>query len=464
MRNKIKIIAGLAASHFLAIFLTATIVMAAFTSYNLYLTALPHSDDYTIESDGAGNVRAIKYDGSTPYSGTDLGNIVNTIIGSGLTYTQRKALAPLSVKVMGGNYTVTEKILINRKHLQIDFGFSSFYSSLLPFLEVDGHEFVWDSTEPNLNDLVIMNFHAQYTGSVMDGAFVYVHDVHHSRQYPASGEDQYGGGLEFSNWDLTGKFRYNDYAFTGLKIGATEGAHFSHITGQRFGSGIWIVYIAPWQASHNVFDLVFWRETNYGVIYDGSASVTNDVWNSPKLMNTGNSAFALKAEIAGVLITDLQVEGYYGYGLESNAMSVTVINPLFSSSGGVGNAGEGRYAIYLPTGSVQHYASIVNPQIYGTPTGIYSRVDTTISGLYTLSVTTPLDISGAVIHGLEAHGSGAYATGAWVAYGFSYGVTPSSITLTPRSNVAVWVSARNSTHFQVGVSAGTPTIDWIAEV
>ena len=62
----------------------------------------------------------------------------------------------------------------------------------------------------------------------------------------------------------------------------------------------------------------------------------------------------------------------------------------------------------------------------------------------------------------ENSGTTIITNGDWIIHGLT--TTPSIVTLTPRSNVNVWVNDRNATHFQVGVSSGTVTVDWYAEV
>ncbi|MHA2306514.1 MAG: hypothetical protein ACXACU_14105, partial [Candidatus Hodarchaeales archaeon] len=52
--------------------------------------------------------------------------------------------------------------------------------------------------------------------------------------------------------------------------------------------------------------------------------------------------------------------------------------------------------------------------------------------------------------------------GTWVSHGLSS--TPLIVILSPQSDVNVWVMARDDTQFQIGVSAGTVTVDWYAEV
>ena len=59
-----------------------------------------------------------------------------------------------------------------------------------------------------------------------------------------------------------------------------------------------------------------------------------------------------------------------------------------------------------------------------------------------------------------------YATsisdGDWIAHQLPW--TPNNTLLTPTSNVNVWCSAMNSTHFQVGVSSGTIDLYWRVEL
>lgn len=55
------------------------------------------------------------------------------------------------------------------------------------------------------------------------------------------------------------------------------------------------------------------------------------------------------------------------------------------------------------------------------------------------------------------------SNGDWISYGVTFGQAPQVIIVTPRSSATVWVSDRNATHFQVGTSASSITIDWIAE-
>lgn len=57
--------------------------------------------------------------------------------------------------------------------------------------------------------------------------------------------------------------------------------------------------------------------------------------------------------------------------------------------------------------------------------------------------------------------SSSVSNGDWQAHGLMG--TPTTVILTPHSNVNVWCNARNTTHFQFGVASGTPDIDWYAE-
>jgi len=60
--------------------LVATMVFASFTSYNIYLDALPRVAQYTIEDDGAGTYRAIKYNGQALFSSTNSSEVINDCI------------------------------------------------------------------------------------------------------------------------------------------------------------------------------------------------------------------------------------------------------------------------------------------------------------------------------------------------------------------------------------------------
>jgi hypothetical protein len=62
----------------------------------------------------------------------------------------------------------------------------------------------------------------------------------------------------------------------------------------------------------------------------------------------------------------------------------------------------------------------------------------------------------------ENSGTATVANGDWIPHDLAD--TPKIVTLTPRSQVTVWVNDRNETHFQIGVSSGTVTVDWHAEV
>jgi hypothetical protein len=186
-------------------------------------------------------------------------------------------------------------------------------------------------------------------------------------------------------------------------------------------------------------------------------------------MNTGAVAFFVDNDaVSQIILISPQVEGFYGDGILSRAAITTIENPLISSCGGAG-IGEGQEAeqvgIYFAPAYSGETASLKNSYIVNVPTAIKTLADTTIQGITIAgTVTTILAVSGGYykIHGLENHGSGAYTNNAWVAHGLP--LTPSTVTLTPRSNVAVWVNNRNATHFQVGVASGTPTIDWDAKI
>lgn len=60
--------------------LVSTIVFASFASYNLYIEALPHAATYTIEDDGAGTYRAIKYNGQVMFPSTNSSEVINDCI------------------------------------------------------------------------------------------------------------------------------------------------------------------------------------------------------------------------------------------------------------------------------------------------------------------------------------------------------------------------------------------------
>ncbi|MCX6821839.1 MAG: right-handed parallel beta-helix repeat-containing protein [Candidatus Aenigmarchaeota archaeon] len=62
----------------------------------------------------------------------------------------------------------------------------------------------------------------------------------------------------------------------------------------------------------------------------------------------------------------------------------------------------------------------------------------------------------------ENSGTSTVINNQWVPHGLA--LTPSIVTLTSHSNVNVWVNDRNATHFQIGVSSETVTVDWYAEV
>ena len=82
LKRAFTIISGLTLSHLLAILLTASIVSASFVSYNLYLDAIPHTATYTIETDGAGNYRAIRYDGKVLWPSTNASYVFQSCLDS----------------------------------------------------------------------------------------------------------------------------------------------------------------------------------------------------------------------------------------------------------------------------------------------------------------------------------------------------------------------------------------------
>jgi hypothetical protein len=92
-----------------------------------------------------------------------------------------------------------------------------------------------------------------------------------------------------------------------------------------------------------------------------------------------------------------------------------------------------------------------------------------ISGVRITDCVTPYILVGAnsriMLADPKTENSGtatSITNGYWQPHGLAS--TPTIVTLTPRSNVVVWVIDRNVTHFQVGVSSGTVTVDWYAEV
>lgn len=91
-----------------AIILTATIVTASFTVYNLYLDALPHTATYTMETDGSGNYRAIKYNGQALWDSTNASYVFNSA---------RDALAATGGEIFfpAGTYTFPQPLTVTGK-------------------------------------------------------------------------------------------------------------------------------------------------------------------------------------------------------------------------------------------------------------------------------------------------------------------------------------------------------------
>jgi len=90
----------------LIVILTAVIVTAPFTSYNLYLDAFPHSATYTIETDGSGNYRAISYTGQALWDSTNASYTFNSAI-SALTSGEK-------IFAKAGTYSIDSLITIDK--------------------------------------------------------------------------------------------------------------------------------------------------------------------------------------------------------------------------------------------------------------------------------------------------------------------------------------------------------------
>jgi len=126
-----------------------------------------------------------------------------------------------------------------------------------------------------------------------------------------------------------------------------------------------------------------------------------------------------------------------------------------------------KYGIWvLDTSAGNH--KFINGKITGVGTGlrdqgtlksIFENIDLTGITTKVLDATKVYHCDGYVT---ENSGTASSITNAtWVSHGLAS--TPTTVILTPRSQVTVWCIARNSTHFQIGISGGTATIDWIAE-
>ena len=102
-----------------------------------------------------------------------------------------------------------------------------------------------------------------------------------------------------------------------------------------------------------------------------------------------------------------------------------------------------------------------------TATGDYNVVkDNYLSGS-TARIDIQAGSTGHIIEGnkgyiTENRGVASVTDGTWVSHGLVS--TPIIVILTPQSDVNVWVMARTTTQFQVGVSTGTVTVDWYTVV
>ncbi len=241
------------------------------------------------------------------------------------------------------------------------------------------------------------------------------------------------------------------------------------------------------------------------LIYCNVSLPTNGVFMSvgstgpPATPTVWNNVYIWDKRAAGdySMLISIRAEGLVvnGLGLTLSVNSGSIVNPRLFSITGWGTHIINGLAVYQNAGSpvkyqfqFQGYGTLIlnsveflKPEFLsgqhiwsqgvgqGTTPLYVELTDGAYQESNTPMVPTTYNPADAVVY-LRLHGrfyqNSGVATSITDGYWQKHGLTdtPTIVTLTPRSQATVWVNDRNATHFQVGVSSGTVTVDWYAEV
>jgi hypothetical protein len=132
--------------------------------------------------------------------------------------------------------------------------------------------------------------------------------------------------------------------------------------------------------------------------------------------------------------------------------ATTLLNPIYSDGGSLTDD-----CIRLEHGDA--FTVIINPRFAGWGAASVKKID--LEGGYMQLIARSgggddFDCTGYLSDNCGSTIS--VSNGTWIAHGLI--TTPLSVDLTPRTQVTLWRLDANATHFQVGVSSGTVTVDW----
>jgi len=186
------------------------------------------------------------------------------------------------------------------------------------------------------------------------------------------------------------------------------------------------------ETAETIVDNLRIYETNYYGIYVGATQnwgyhsiISNCIVRDADLDDTGCAAIVLDNGTKSYTLRDNIVENTTGYS--GGSIGIQVVN-------GYPNA---------------TYGNIIERSNYVIG---YGSSNWRLGSTYYSSNRVPTENSGTAT---------SVSNGDWQAHGLAG--SPTLVLLTGDDNNYVWCSGRNSTHFQFGVAAGTPDINWYAE-
>lgn len=370
--------------------------------------------------------------------------------------------------IKAGSYKLTSKLLISKRHIAIEGEPNTIlFGKLMPIFEVDGQGMDRDENVI-LNDIQLKNLIFYYTGDVVDGSFVYIHEIQNDKNYQ--------GDVSLTNIVIRSNQTSvpTNVNFVGLCLEDVIGIGLKYVNVAYFGTGIQVTSTI-WEGSHNVYERCMISYCKYGVWYK-NAGYTCETWIAPKIMHIhGGCGFLANSynKPQQLILISPQFESLPGVwaAIDVQPVVLTVLNGMFSHISNIG------IKVHGDIFRANHSAIIKNCHFYVVNTAIKTGAEYTELGgnFYSTKVKNKVVVlNGVKVTGndlgyvMKNYGVTTIPAGS-TSISFNHGLisTPTVVTLGAKENIgALWWSA-NSTHITIyceTAPANDTEVSWYARV